>query len=41
MTNPLNVWRKAYPSDVSDDEWTLIEDMIPAPIWIANLQEPF
>jgi len=41
MTNPLNDWREAYPSDVSDDEWLLIEDMIPAPIWIANLQKPF
>jgi len=41
MTNPLHVWREAYSSDLSDDEWNLIEDMIPPPIWIANLQEPF
>lgn len=40
MTNPLNEWREAYPSDLTDDEWMLIEDMIPPPIWIANLQEP-
>jgi putative transposase len=41
MTNQLNVWREAYPSDLTDDEWMLIEDMIPPPIWIPNLQEPF
>jgi putative transposase len=40
MTNRLNVSRKAYPSDLNDDEWTPIEDMIPPPICIANLQEP-
>lgn len=41
MTNPLNVWRAAYPSDLTNDEGMRIEDMIPPPMWIANLQEPF
>lgn len=40
MTNPLRTSRKAYPSDLTDAEWNLIAEMIPTPIWIANLQEP-
>ena len=32
--------RRSYPSDVTDDEWSIIADMIPSPVWIANLQEP-
>lgn len=32
--------RPSYPSDLSDDEWSIVADMIPPPVWIANLQEP-
>lgn len=40
MTNRANVSREAYPSDLLDAEWELIEGMIPPPIWAPNLQEP-
>lgn len=32
--------RRIYPSDMTDEEWSLIEAQIPPPVWIANLQEP-
>jgi transposase len=29
-----------YPTDLTDDEWAIIEPHIPPPIHIPNLQEP-
>ena len=40
MTNENRAIRRAYPSDLTDAEWEIVGPMIPAPIWIANLQEP-
>ena len=32
--------RPSYPSDLTDEEWDIIADLVPGPIWIPNLQEP-
>jgi putative transposase len=32
--------RREYPSDLLDDEWSLIEADVPPPVWFENLQEP-
>src|SRR5690349_16042469 len=32
--------RRSYPTDLTDEEWALVEALIPPPIWIPNLQEP-
>lgn len=32
--------RRVYPSDLSDEEWALVESDIPSPVWFENLQEP-
>lgn len=40
MIEPEPAPRHAYPSDLTEDEWTMIAPMIPTPIWLRNLQEP-
>lgn len=32
--------RRAYPTDVSDEEWALMSEFIPEQIWFPNLQRP-
>lgn len=32
--------RPSYPSDLTDEEWSVIAGLIPPPVWIENLQEP-
>lgn len=32
--------RKRYPSDLTDDEWNIIGELIPDPVWAENMQEP-
>jgi putative transposase len=40
MSMPKRPDRKSYPSDLTDEEWDIIADMIPVPFWLPNLQEP-
>lgn len=40
MAIPERPSRRSYPSDVTDAEWELVAPLIPAPIWLPNLQEP-
>src|ERR1700679_2353233 len=40
MSMPKRPCRKSYPSDLTDEEWDIIADMIPVPFWLPNLQEP-
>src|SRR5437867_4795697 len=40
MDRAEQIVRRSYSSDLTDTEWDLIADMIPAPIHIPNLQEP-
>ena len=40
MAIPARPSRRSYPSDVTDAEWELVAPLIPAPIWLPNLQEP-
>lgn len=32
--------RSNYPTDVTDAEWEIVRDLIPAREWFPNLQEP-
>ena len=32
--------RRSYPSDLTDEEWETVADMIPIPCWLPGLQEP-
>jgi transposase len=40
MSMPERPLRKSYPSDLTDDEWEVVADMIPVPFWLRGLQEP-
>ncbi len=31
--------RRSYPSDLIDDEWSLLAELIPTSVWLPNLQE--
>ena len=33
-------FRRSYPSDLTDEQWALIEHLVPEPIFLPNLQEP-
>ncbi len=32
--------RRSYPSDITDEEWDLIKDQVPDPVWYPNMMEP-
>lgn len=32
--------RLSYPSDITNDEWELIKDLVPDPGWYPNMREP-
>jgi transposase len=40
MSMPNRPNRRSYPSDLTDEEWDIIADMIPVPFWLPTLQEP-
>jgi putative transposase len=40
MSMPNRPNRRSYPSDLSDEEWGIVADMIPVPFWLPALQEP-
>jgi putative transposase len=40
MSMPNRPNRRSYPSDLTDEEWDIIVDMIPVPFWLPTLQEP-
>lgn len=40
MPKPTLPNRRSYPSDLTDEEWNIIADMIPVPFWQPTLQEP-
>jgi len=40
MSMPNRPNRRSYPSDLTDEEWDIIADMIPVPFWRPTLQEP-
>jgi putative transposase len=40
MSMPIRPNRRTYPSDLTDEEWGIIADMIPVPFWQPGLQEP-
>ena len=40
MNAEQRVSRSRYASDLTDDEWEVVADIVPAPVWIPNLQEP-
>jgi transposase len=40
MSMPSRPNRRSYPSDTTDEEWSIIADMIPVPFWLPRLQEP-
>jgi transposase len=40
MSMPSRPNRQSYPSDLTDEEWAIVADMIPVPFWLPPLQEP-
>lgn len=40
MTNAEASRRRAYPTDLTDQEWELVEPLVPEAEWYPNLQEP-
>jgi putative transposase len=32
--------RNTYRSDLTDAEWDILRELIPEPVWIANIQKP-
>jgi putative transposase len=40
MSMPKRPDRRSYPSDLTDEEWDIVADMIPVPFWLPTLQEP-
>jgi transposase len=40
MSMPTRPNRRSYPSDMTDEEWDIVADMIPVPFWQPTLQEP-
>lgn len=40
MTRAEAVCRRTYPTDLTDEEWELVELLVPEAQWYPNLQEP-
>ena len=40
MPEPQQKSRRQYPSDLTDEEGVCVENLIPQPVWVENLQEP-
>lgn len=40
MADPQTKTRRSYPSDLTDEEWSAVKDVMPEPVWFENLQQP-